>query len=190
MNKEFFEPRGLYCLVLAYDPKPYVTHTPSDITRSISASMTPTSSVMGTMIKSVRISSCNTHSVDLPEAAPLVFPTFDHKGLTLNPIKWVQNVESYVDRLFQAHYAKKKPPKALAVMAPRKQRSGSSRWSWWTRKGAGAANSDEELENQLRVPRRGTGRRWYRGDVMYMMIVNVPTEAEWAVVRASPWPRH
>jgi hypothetical protein len=187
MNKEFFEPRGLYCLVLAYDPKPYVTYAPSDITRSISASMTPTSSVMGTMLKSVRLSSSNTHSVDLPEAAPLVFPTFDHKGSILNPIKWVQIVDSYVDGLFQAHYAKKKPPKALAVMAPRKQKQRSSRRAWWTKKKAGGATSNEELENQPRVPRKGTGRRWYRGDVMYLMIVNVPTEAEWAAVRVSPW---
>lgn len=196
MNKEFFQPRGLYCLIMTYNPKSKAAHTSVNITRSVRSSMKSASSILPT----TRLTSNRTHSIELPEAAPLVFPIMDPGDPLFHPFRWTQKTYSnYFDRRAQAKYAKKNPPKQLAAMAPAEQRSGGPE-SWLTvaainpiptGEGIDAVESKtpvmgyNEPKKKKRKTNKGAGRRWFKEDVLYLMIVNLPTKAELAAVKQS-----
>lgn len=186
-------PRGLYCLIMTYDPKSNTTHTSVNITRSVRASMKSSSSVLGNS----RLTSNRTHSIELPEAAPLVFPIMEPGNPFFNPIRWTQKILSnYFDRRAQLKYAAKNPPKALAAMSPADQMSEGQK-TWLTVRAANPTPTGEnidavslkEREKTKGKPNKGTGRRWFKEDVLYLMIVNLPTKAELAAVTQSKGPR-
>lgn len=194
MNKDFFMPRGLYCLIMTYDPKSNATHTSINITQSVGASMKSSSSVLGNPY----LTSNRTHSIELPEAAPLVFPIMEPGDPFFHPIRWTQKILSnYFDRRAQLKYAKMNPPKALAAMAPAYKMS-DGRESWLTVRAANPTPSGENIdavalkeeEKAKGKPSKGTGRRWFKEDVLYLMIVNLPTKAELAAVKQSKGSRH
>jgi len=78
MNNEFFKPRGLYCLIMTYKPESSATHAPVDITQTIYSSMTPATSGFKRTLNNLRVSSGTTRGeLEMPEAAPLIFPALD-----------------------------------------------------------------------------------------------------------------
>jgi hypothetical protein len=125
MNEEFFKPRGLYCLIMTYKPDSTATHASVDITQTISSSLTPASSNMRQTFKNLRLSSGKTYGeLELPEAAPLIFPALesiasDHteEGVKKqNKLKSSQKfVADYFDRRAQAQYAVENPGSKLAA---------------------------------------------------------------------------
>jgi hypothetical protein len=124
MNNEFFKPRGLYCLILTYKPESSDSHATVDLTQAISSSITPASSGMKQAFKNMRLSSGKTYGeLELPQAAPLVFPALDQLAASTtedgvkkqNKMKINQKfVTDYFDRRAQAQYAAENPNSALA----------------------------------------------------------------------------
>lgn len=71
-------PRGLYCLILTYKPESSETHASVDITKAISSSLDDTSTGFKKTLKSIKLSSGTTYGeLEMPEAAPLIFPALD-----------------------------------------------------------------------------------------------------------------
>jgi hypothetical protein len=143
--------------------------------------------------------SIHSQSLELPEAAPLVYPVMDPGDPLYNPFRWTLKIlGNYFDRRAQAKYAKKMPPKALAAMAPAEQIYDHSP-SWLTVGTVSPYPLDggvETIASRERVigketlekktkPNKGTGRSWFKEDVLYLMIVNMPTKSDLAAVKGS-----
>lgn len=74
INAEFFQPRGLYCLVMTWNPESSHRSQSVNITDTIaSRSATGDSSITSKF----RSSDGRTAECDFPEVAPLVFPVLD-----------------------------------------------------------------------------------------------------------------
>lgn len=209
MNNEFFKPRGLYCLIMTYNPESNATHATVDITHSVNSSIPASSSVIQRTLNSMHLSSGNTHSaLEIPEAAPLIFPPPLDGGIRIpNPLKSSQKfVANYFDKRAQVKYASENPPKPLAVMAPEKlpygeaNRPANSGISFSCvpqtifNPTQGGESSDATGINgpigsvgrpEMADRRCRKGSRLFMQHVLYLMVVNLPTEAELAAVRAS-----
>lgn len=109
MNDEFFCPRGLYCLVLTWNPESSATHSDFDLTSTISSTLKPTR-----VIGKFKTSDGNSYGdFDFPEAAPLIFPGLDNLAVqtgeeaekTRTKLKAAKNFASdYLDRRSRAKY--------------------------------------------------------------------------------------
>ena len=76
-NEEFFRPRGLYCLVMTWNPESTHRVEQVNVTANIATHSTPSASLAGVQRK-FRGSDGNTHGEwEFPEVAPLVFPALD-----------------------------------------------------------------------------------------------------------------
>lgn len=214
MNDEFFKPRGLYCLIITYKPESATQHETLDINQAISSHMTPAEGKMKAFGQSMRVSSGKTYGeLELPEAAPLVFPALDlvaadtsAEGVTKkNRLKNSQRfVSDYLDRRAQATYAAQNPGSSLAVPGPEKPfasrfsdpthpaNSGSligllsggaidvrgHRPSRRLRRVVSRTGMVTEQTPQRKGPREGLVKRMLKKDVLYLMIVNLPSEEE------------
>lgn len=129
INEKFFMPRGLYCLIMTYKPDSTATHASVDITQTISSSLTPASSNMRQTFKNMRLSSGKTYGeLELPEAAPLIFPALEsiasdptEEGIKKqNKLKGSYKfVADYFDRRAQAQYAGENPGSKLTGQEPK-----------------------------------------------------------------------
>jgi hypothetical protein len=223
MNDEFFKPRGLYCLIITYKPDSTAAHQTLDINKTISSSMTPAEGKMKAFGQSMRLSSGKTYGeLELPEAAPLVFPALDlvaadtsADGVTKqNRLKSSQKfVADYFDRRAQATYAAQNPGSALAV--PGLEKPFASRFSdpnhpansgslvslltggavnphglKQARRGAKRVRRAERRGEVItdktplrRGGREGMVKRMLKKDVLYLMVVNLPSDEELQVGR-------
>lgn len=182
-------PRGLYCLLMTYDPSSDDADTPLNIPQFVHSSIK--SSTSNVKIKSLGMNA--SRSIELPESAPLIFPAVDLGDPLFHPFRWTRRFFSnYCDRKAQARYAKLKPPRPLAVMAPAEQTPVGPQ-SWLAVQAidpvlagntAGAAVG-KEPNKKRRKPRRGTGKVWFKENILYLMIVNLPSRDELAAARAS-----
>jgi len=227
-NNEFFKPRGLYCLIITYKPESSDSHASVDITKAISSSINPAESGMKQAFKNMRLSSGKTYGeLEMPEAAPLIFPALDQLGATEEGVKKQNKLKSsqkfmadYFDRRAQASYAKENPTSSLAQtpstgfvsrysdpnhpansgsivdlltggvlnVKSRKQGRRSSK------RVARAYRRGEEITPQTGKRREGLVKRMLKKDVLYLMIVNLPSDAELAagkqtVVNEQPQPQ-
>lgn len=113
MNQKLFQPRGLYCLVMAFKPDAERPVTAGQVTIGdliAKYSQPAESKVKGTMSK-LRVSSGKTYGeLEMPEAAPLIFPALDQMavgadGKKPNKLKrGGEFVANYMDRRAQATY--------------------------------------------------------------------------------------
>lgn len=125
MNDDYFVPRGLYCLIMTYMPESSENHESVDITQKISSSISPSSSGMQQAFSHMRLSSGKTYGeLELPEAAPLIFPALDQLAENTSEegvkkqsrLRTSQKfVADYFDRRAQASYAAKNPGSSLTV---------------------------------------------------------------------------
>jgi hypothetical protein len=78
-NDEFFKPRGLFALVMTWNPESSQTSDTIDITSTISAKLSSSGgSKMQNLAQNLRHSDGNTYGdLQFPEVAPLVFPALD-----------------------------------------------------------------------------------------------------------------
>ena len=218
MNNEFFKPRGLYCLIVTYKPESTSAHESLDISKAISNYATPAEGKMKAFGQSMRLSSGKTYGeMELPEAAPLIFPALDRvaednsaEGVKKqNKLKSKQKfVADYFDRRAQAQYAAENPGSSLAVPTGEKQfasrysdpnhpANSGSLVSLLTggaidlksrrdrRRGAKRvrrANRRGEVitdkTHLRRGGREGVIKRMLKKDVLYLMIVNIPSEED------------
>ncbi|KAJ4327647.1 hypothetical protein N0V84_001897 [Fusarium piperis] len=119
-NNEFFGPRGLYCLIMTYSPESDKPHEAPDVSSTIATSLNPSTSQK--MFGKLKESRGKTHGeVELPEAAPLVFPvleeptaTSDAPKTTKEKLEGTQNyVRDYFDKRAQAKFASKNAGSSL-----------------------------------------------------------------------------
>ncbi|KAL8707959.1 MAG: hypothetical protein Q9220_007102 [cf. Caloplaca sp. 1 TL-2023] len=212
MNAQVFMPRGLFAMIMRYIP---------DAEKAVEASTVDTSQLIAKRNAphnkmNIRPSaSGKTYAeIDLPDAAPLIFPALDDalkegEAEKRNKLKGSMDwVADYYDRRAQATYNAKHTGSKLSVPAESTSGFASSlsdpnhpafRGSWATlfsggkippkkeRRAARAARRGREYDpNRPRGPIglalevsgvRGKIRRM-KAEVLYLMIVNLPSDAE------------
>lgn len=109
MNKEFFNPKGLCCVVMTWRPDSGQSHEVVSIASTVASSMDSYSSGIANKFKS---SSGKTYGdFALPEAAPLIFPpSNDHvlaeeaTGLKQSLSKKKDFIDNYYDKRAQSEF--------------------------------------------------------------------------------------
>ncbi|KAK9319958.1 hypothetical protein V1517DRAFT_356584, partial [Lipomyces orientalis] len=203
MNNEFFKPRGLFCLIMTYKPDQSAPHEIVDICQTVRQTLAPASSTAREHLKKFRLSSGKTYGeVELPESAPLIFPALDSlasdNGQEQNKLKRSQKfIADYFDRRSQATYARQNPESSLAVPIDAQFASRYSDPNHPANSGSlialvtGGKVDPRRRRRERRVSRRGQDpstvpvgpregpiKRMLKQDVLYLMIVNLPTDDE------------
>lgn len=111
-------------MILTYKPEASATHASVDITKAISSYDGPATSSMKANLRNLRLSSGKTYGeLEMPEAAPLIFPALDALQDSTNEasvqkqnkLKSSQKfVADYFDRRAQAKYEYENPTSTLA----------------------------------------------------------------------------
>ncbi|KAI9718090.1 MAG: hypothetical protein M1812_004348 [Candelaria pacifica] len=118
MNDKLFKPHGLFCLMMSFKPGRGSSAEPMDITQRIAKSGN------SGMMNSLRRSDGKTiGELQLPEAAPLIFPALDAlpEEQKVNAFKSSGNfMADYFDRRAQAIYIAQNPDSKLNVAPPPK----------------------------------------------------------------------
>ena len=122
MNEKFFKPRGLICLVMKYAPEARSSHESVDLSQTLLRSLNPSNSAIKRQLDSMRGSSGKTYGeLQMPEAAPLVFPELDAvavgneaDGKKKSSLKEKGAfIATYMDKRAQASYVS--PPPSVLV---------------------------------------------------------------------------
>ncbi|KAJ5088474.1 hypothetical protein N7456_012090 [Penicillium angulare] len=122
INKEFFQPRGLYCLIMTWNPE--LEDAPStaiNINSLISeASGTDDTGTFKRLQRKLKSSDGKTYGNMFPEVAPLVFPEIDQLASDPNAEKKLskmkkkgQFVSGYMDKRAQANFIAENPDSHL-----------------------------------------------------------------------------
>ncbi|KAM3085687.1 hypothetical protein ACMFMG_002753 [Clarireedia jacksonii] len=121
MNNEFFRPRGLYCLVLTWNPESSNATDTIDLTSMISKSINQSTGQSHTRNKFHTSSGNSYGEFEFPAAAPLVFPVLDEvdsqgEQKTKEKIKRKgEFVSEYFDRRARAQWAAEHPDSVLST---------------------------------------------------------------------------
>ncbi|KAI9736969.1 MAG: hypothetical protein M1834_000558 [Cirrosporium novae-zelandiae] len=124
INDDFYRPRGLYCMVLTWNPESDDMEVGVNINETIQSNLTPPEGIAQKTKHSLRPSMGNTNGVAFTETAPLVFPSLDalagnnsqEAKTQKEKLKSAANFTSeYFDRRAQAKYASKNPDSKLVV---------------------------------------------------------------------------
>ncbi|KAL4777273.1 hypothetical protein BDW60DRAFT_660 [Aspergillus nidulans var. acristatus] len=125
INEEFFRPRGLYCLIMTWEPESDTTFRRFDLKTAISTAVERGGP--GTLNKlkhKLKSSHGKTHNeLPFPESAPLVFPKLDAVAASgsetqIKNLTKREFLADYFDRRGQAKFAMENPTSALN-MAPK-----------------------------------------------------------------------
>ncbi|KAL6406819.1 hypothetical protein AUP68_09627 [Ilyonectria robusta] len=118
-NADFFRPRGLYCLIMTYNPDSAEGNAIDQA--QLSSTITSTLNPSGLQKYKQKLRS-SSGEIEFPEAAPLVFPGLDN----LDDQQWdettgkkeksgaKQYIDEYYDKRAQAKFAGKHPDSVLA----------------------------------------------------------------------------
>jgi hypothetical protein len=127
-NLEFFQPRGLFCLIMTWNPDSDMAEESLDLVSKVASIQTTYTG--GTMIKTMhnlRRSDGKSSEAMIPESAPLVFPGLDAlddatgdqaKNMKAKLKRSKEFVGNYFDMRASAKYAAKHPESAL-VQGPK-----------------------------------------------------------------------
>ena len=119
INASFFRPRGLYCLIMTYNPESDSPSSTVDIASTIISATASKTSTIGKLQNNLKSSSGTTYTeLDVLEPAPLIFPSLDlqkmeneeagKKGSKFKSRK--RFVDEYYDRRAQAQFVSSVPP--------------------------------------------------------------------------------
>ncbi|OKO97812.1 hypothetical protein PENSUB_9738 [Penicillium subrubescens] len=123
MNKEFFQPRGLYCLLMTWDPElPDAPSTTIDLNSFISKAVGGGGSdTLGRLRHKFKSSDGKAYGNIFPEVAPLVFPQIDQLASDKDAQKKFANLKrkkefvgGYLDKRAQAKFAAENPDSHLS----------------------------------------------------------------------------
>ena len=115
MNKEFFQPRGLFCLLMTWNPElPDAPSTTIDLNSTISkAAGGGSSDTLGRLRRKFKSSDGKAYGNIFPEVAPLVFPQIDQLASDENSEKKFAKmkqkkefVAGYLDKRAQAKFVR------------------------------------------------------------------------------------
>ncbi|KAJ9616352.1 hypothetical protein H2200_000070 [Cladophialophora chaetospira] len=197
MNEKFFQPRGLYALIMDYKPRSDSATEIVDLQTQVALS----AANGGDTGSKFKVSSGATHNeLEMPDAAPLVFPNLNGNQKQNALQKASEFLGNYSDRRAQAVFAAQNPDSSLITGQPKPE--FSSRYAdpnHAVNKGGPLAvltggkvslqareQKKKEQENLAagRPLDEGTGgivgglKRLVRENVMYLMIVKMPSEKE------------
>ena len=183
INKHFFQPRGLYAMLVTYKPSRHSwSSAPTDISHDVSKALDTDS--LGSKLKNdLKFTSGKTHTeLELPEAAPLIFPHLDaaaedeEAGKKPNAFKKSGRfIGDYMDRRANATYNAENPNSSLSTGTPEfKSRyadpnhpaSSGSLISLVT--GGKVDSRGARRQNQGRRTERGGGLGLIRGSIGYV----------------------
>ncbi len=122
LNAKYFRPRGLFCLIFKYIPGDDATHEAVDISSTILKSIDAAPSRFRQVISNAgRASGRTVGELEMPQAAPLIFPALDDMQARGAPKTKKENmkrkgkfVADYFDRRAQAAYTAENPNSVLA----------------------------------------------------------------------------
>ncbi|KAJ6151659.1 hypothetical protein N7470_007256 [Penicillium chermesinum] len=200
MNNRFFRPRGLYCLLMTHKPNKSSPCSPMDITETVAKFSTPAESTFKDKLRSIRKSSGTTRgNIELPDVKANLSDYYDRRSQAefeyQNPdSKLCTNNSERIQ--FASRYSDPNNPASqgslisLLTGGHVNPRAGVDKL-----RQKGRDHQREEANRQLaetgsieRVPysrvanREGILKRVLRQDVLYLMVVNMPTEEELAAV--------
>ncbi|KAH0840878.1 putative fad binding domain protein [Fonsecaea pedrosoi] len=214
MNESFFKPRGLYALVMAYQPDSDDVMQNVDMNTHVVTSIAKRDSGRGSRFANAAGSS---REVEIPESAPIIFPELDDlpAGEKENAFKRSsKRLVDYFDRRAQAKFEQANPGSKLNLYQERQFASRFSDPNHPANSGSliallsgGKIDTTEtdrataerrarkrQFKDSRRVARgreprydiTGVNKRAPQGgikglmksDVLYLMIVNYPSEAE------------
>ena len=113
INDGFYRPRGLYCMVLTWNPESNDMEVGVNINETIQSNLTPPAGIAQKTKHSLRPSMGTTNGIAFTETAPLVFPALDalagnssqEAKTQKEKLKSAANFTSeYFDRRAQAKY--------------------------------------------------------------------------------------
>ncbi|KAF5612331.1 uncharacterized protein FSUBG_1650 [Fusarium subglutinans] len=193
MNEQYFYPKGLCCLIMTWRPDSGRSHEVVDLTSTVASSIGSYDSGFTNKFKT---SSGKTYGdFALPEAAPLIFPTLDvlaeadseeSKGLKQTLGEKRTYIQEYYDKRAQAQFALNRPDNLLANQQeapkftsryadPSHPSNNGSLISLLT----GGYVDPTKLRHGFRgQASEGQNQGQPTGDVLYLMVVNMPTEDE------------
>ncbi len=126
INTHFFQPRGLYAMLVTYKPSRHSwSSAPMDISYDVSKALDI--DTLGSKLKNdLKFTSGKTHTeLELPEAAPLIFPHLDaaaeeeEAGKKPNAFKKSGRfIGDYMDRRANAVYNTENPESSLSTGTP------------------------------------------------------------------------
>ncbi|EAU30236.1 predicted protein [Aspergillus terreus NIH2624] len=190
LNQGFFQPRGLYCLVLSFDNTYEEAMTDESLATAIATSTDPKTGLRKYTDK-LRTHSGTTGPAQFPESAPLVFPMLDWMENNVDATqteklgrytKFRKFVADYYDRRAQAEYAARNPESPLAMQPKRAFTSKFADPNHDTNKSpislatGGAVPYNTTWRKDLRDREGGRRQRKIADKVLYMIIVNMPSE--------------
>ncbi|KAI9735710.1 MAG: hypothetical protein M1818_006318 [Claussenomyces sp. TS43310] len=212
MNEELFKPRGLYALIMTYAPSTSSADVPVDMNANILSSVAGRDSGQRSKFRSA---SGKAHEAELPESAPLIFPSLEattpaqKKGAFKRAGAFVSD---YHDRRAQAQFEYNNPDSALNVEPKKEFSSIFADPNHAIHKGGplntlsggylykGAKKMKEKgwgagvpLKLNIQAGKDGGGvgghknpiKRVIGENVLYLMVVNMPSEAE--LKAAAEW---
>jgi hypothetical protein len=124
MNDDFYRPRGLYAMVLTWNPESDDMEIGINLNEMIGKNSTPPEGIVQKTKHSLRPSMGNTNGVAFTETTPLVFPALDRLAGTHNEEANTQKeklmhaksfASEYLDRRAQAKHAAQNPDSQLVV---------------------------------------------------------------------------
>lgn len=209
MNTSLFRPRGLYAMIMCYQPSSSTVSETIDVNTHITSAVA--SRVTGNQNSFRTSSGITTLVAQMPEAAPLVFPLLRSapEEEKKNAFKRAANFAAeYSDRRAQATFEGKNPDAAHLNVAPRKE--FASRWADPNHPvnqgglvtvltgGAISPGARRQQKRDYRDSRRGrpsvlgrreqlaggpggaigAAKRKLQEGVLYLMIINMPSEEE------------
>ncbi|KAH0347244.1 hypothetical protein KCU83_g6925, partial [Aureobasidium melanogenum] len=242
LNEEFFQPRGLYCLIMTWNPDSNNKVEQVNINKTVATLNKGSRGVSGVQDKFRSSDGITYGELAFPEVAPLVFPTLDELAAQTGPeaakkksnvAKGMTFVANYWDKRATAEYSMQHPDSVLAQVpqgeftsryadpnhaaasgslisfvsggrlipgpnsrgligglasvigqAARGEKQGSE-WERYTAENAQRQQPPRrEKKGIIPTPIR-TYKKLLAKNVLYLMVVNMPSEEEMAAARAA-----
>ncbi|KAI1611855.1 hypothetical protein EDD36DRAFT_419726 [Exophiala viscosa] len=211
MNERLFKPRGLYALIMTYNPNSTNAYEVIDVDTA-TAKAVAVQEHGGTGSRFSSAAGATNGETEMPEAVPLTFPYLESAGHEQKQnafIKAKAFVGDYGDRRAQAKFEAAHPDSVLNVMPKKEFSSRFADPNHPVNKGGplcvltgGAISKDnkkrERKEREAkediaagRTPKSSNGgfkKKLLSEHVLYLMIVNMPTNEQLhAVAEAEKW---
>ncbi|MCJ1435820.1 hypothetical protein MMC27_005196 [Xylographa pallens] len=206
LNEKFFQPRGLYCVIMTYKPESISSHETVDITKTIQSKIDPSGSGWHEKMNKMKASSGKTYGeLEMPLAASLIYPALDAAANATSDEKQKQNalkksqkfagenMESslsvpqtteFASRYSDPNHAANNGSLISLVTGgninPQPRRDDRrERHSGRREKRGGLISSMIRPTSATKGGKKESPiRRLLKKDVLYLMIVNMPTEEE------------
>ncbi|RMZ86745.1 hypothetical protein DV736_g6028, partial [Chaetothyriales sp. CBS 134916] len=196
INDTVFKPRGLYCMIMTFKPNapPLLGVDVTSTDQALAKNLTTPDTALKKKLRTIRLTSGKTQGeLGLPEVAPLVYPAINEYAAKLERDGKEPStlstasafVGSYLDKKAQSRYSAANPDSKLAV--PESERTFKSKYAdpnHPIHSGTLDVRMGRRVDRTRTRPAGPVGivfktvRKVIQSDVLYLTIVNLPSEAE------------